>query len=67
MEYLCNLTKNPGGGIVLDPYAGSGTTLCACIDTNRDYIGIEMDKEYIPIIEKRIKHFQDKKKELLFK
>lgn len=30
MEYLCKLTSTPTGGIVLDPFAGSGTTLIAC-------------------------------------
>lgn len=54
MEYLCRLTSTPTGGIVLDPFAGSGTTLLAAYNTGRDYIGIERDPEYIKIIEARL-------------
>jgi site-specific DNA-methyltransferase (adenine-specific) len=45
MEYLCTLTKTPTGGIVLDPFMGSGTTGIACKNVNRDFIGIELSKE----------------------
>ena len=31
---------------VLDPFMGSGTTAVACINTNRNYIGFEIDKDY---------------------
>ena len=55
MEYLCTLTKTPTGGIVLDPFAGSGTTCMACKRTGRPFIGIEQDKEYCKIAEARIK------------
>lgn len=55
MKYLCTLTKTPTGGIVLDPFAGSGSTLCAAKIIGRPYIGIEMAEEYIPIIEARLK------------
>jgi site-specific DNA-methyltransferase (adenine-specific) len=41
MKYLCNLTKTPTGGIVLDPFCGSGTTLWAAEYHNRPWIGIE--------------------------
>ena len=54
MEYLCTLTKTPTGGIVLDPFAGSGTTCMACKKTGRPFIGIEQDKEYCKIAEARI-------------
>lgn len=53
MEYLCTLTKTPTGGIVLDPYGGSGTTMKACQKTDRDCITIEREGEYIKIIEAR--------------
>ena len=33
---------------------GSGTTGVACCNTNRDFIGIELDKEYFKIAEQRI-------------
>ena len=54
IEYLCKLTKTPTGGIVLDPFAGSGTTGMACIITNRPFILIEKDPEYSLIAQKRI-------------
>ena len=54
MEYLCKLTSTPTGGIVLDPFVGSGTTCMACKKVGRDYIGIEQDKEYVKISEARI-------------
>ncbi len=55
MEYLCILTKTPTGGVVLDPFMGSGTTGIACKNTGRDFIGIELNEEYFQIAEKRIK------------
>ena len=43
---------------ILDPFIGSGTTAIACMNTNRNYIGFEISKEYCDIAEKRIKnHF----------
>lgn len=54
MEYLCTLTKTPTGGVVLDPFAGSGTTLLAAKNTERHFIGIEMNPEYIAIADKRL-------------
>lgn len=55
MEYLCTLTKTPTGGVVLDPFAGSGSTLIAAVKTGRDFIGIEKEKEYCRIVEARLK------------
>lgn len=40
--------------IVLDPFMGSGTTAVACIETNRNFIGFEIAREYCEIAEKRI-------------
>ena len=60
MEYLCKLTKTPTGGIVLDPFAGSGTTGIAAYKTNRQYILIEKEREYCDIAEKRIQEERDK-------
>ena len=42
------------GDIVLDPFMGSGTTGVACINMNRDFIGIELDKNYFNIAQERI-------------
>lgn len=49
MEYLCNLTKCPDGGVVLDPFLGSGTTAIACVKTGRKFIGIDNDSHFIEI------------------
>jgi site-specific DNA-methyltransferase (adenine-specific) len=57
MRYLVRLTKTPTGGIVLDPFMGSGTTGIACELEGRDFIGIEREPEYIEIAEKRIAHY----------
>jgi DNA modification methylase len=54
MKYLCNLTRTPTGGIVLDPFCGSGTTLWAAEYHNRPWLGIEMNPEYVAIAEARI-------------
>lgn len=43
----------PENGIVLDPFVGSGTTLKVAKELNRKSIGIEIQKEYLKIIEKR--------------
>lgn len=53
MEYLIKMVT-PKGGIVLDPFAGSGSTLVAAKQNGFNYIGIEMTEEYIPIIEARL-------------
>lgn len=54
MRYLCRLITPPNG-IILDPFAGSGSTLVAATLEGFGSIGIEMTAEYIPIIEARIK------------
>lgn len=57
MRYLVRLTKTPTGGVVLDPFMGSGTTGCACALEGRDFIGIEREADYLEIAEKRIAHW----------
>jgi len=58
MRYLVRLTKTPTGGVVLDPFMGSGTTGIACVLEGREFIGIEMNEEYVEIAEKRITHYE---------
>ncbi len=53
MEYLIRTYSNEGE-VVLDNCMGSGTTGVACINTNRKFIGIEMDDEYFQLATKRI-------------
>ena len=52
-HYIERLT-NPGDTI-LDPFMGSGTTGVACVQTGRNFIGIEIDEKYYAIAQKRIK------------
>ena len=42
------------GDIVLDPFLGSGSTCVACVNTNRHYIGFELDQQYYDIACKRL-------------
>ena len=54
------LVSSNEGDVVLDPFMGSGTTAIASMQTNRNYIGFEMDDEYIEEINKRIKKEESK-------
>lgn len=54
MQYLVRLVKPPQGGVILDPYVGSGTTGMACVSERVDFIGIDTDAEYIEIARRRI-------------
>lgn len=53
MKWLVTLVT-PEGGVVLDPFAGSGTTLVACKELGRSCIGIEREPEYVEIIKRRL-------------
>ena len=55
MQYLIRLVT-PANGVVLDPFAGSGSTGKAAILENKKFIGIELTGEYLPIIEGRLTH-----------
>lgn len=50
----CILAGCPINGIVLDPFFGSGTTGRVAIKHNRNFVGIELNPEYIKIAEKRL-------------
>jgi site-specific DNA-methyltransferase (adenine-specific) len=54
MEWLLENYSEPGQ-IILDPFAGSGTTLVAAQKFQRPYIGIEISPEYCKIAEQRLK------------
>jgi len=62
MEYLVRLTSTPTGGIVLDPFAGSGTTALACIRVGRPWILIEKEERYCEIAKRRIAALTGQKK-----
>ena len=51
------------GDTVLDPFLGSGTTGVACVNTGRDFIGIELDETYFGIAQDRIKEAQKETKD----
>ena len=54
----CGCNAGFEGGIVLDPFAGSGTTLEEAIRQGKDYIGIELKDDYIDLINKRLSKVQ---------
>ena len=54
MRYLVKLVTREGQ-IVIDPFAGSGSTLIACQQIKRNFIGIEIGSDYCRIIKERLK------------
>lgn len=57
MKWILERYTEPGD-IILDPFMGSGTTGVAAVQTGRNFIGIEMDKKYFDIAERRISQAQ---------
>ena len=57
LEYLIRTYTNEGE-TVLDFTMGSGSTGVACVNTNRNFIGIELDEGYFEIARKRIEEAQ---------
>ena len=53
MKYLVRLVTPPGG-VVLDPFAGSGTTAEACVIEGFDCVVMEREAKYLPLIQHRI-------------
>ena len=51
----CVIAGSPEGGIVLDPFFGSGTTGLVSLKNNRKYLGCELNSEYIDIAKERLK------------
>jgi DNA modification methylase len=56
MKYLIKLVTPPGG-IVLDPFNGSGSTGCAAVALDHEYIGCELDSAYVEISKRRIEEY----------
>nr|WP_311135321.1 site-specific DNA-methyltransferase [Lactococcus lactis] len=54
----CILKHSDKGSVVFDGFMGSATTAIAAINTNRKYIGFELDKEYFEIAQNRIEERQ---------
>lgn len=57
MAYLCRLVTRPGG-LILDPFAGSGSTGMACLREGFDCVLIEREAEYVADIHRRLAHVE---------
>ena len=66
LEYLIKTYTNEGE-TVLDNTMGSGTTGVACVNTNRGFIGMELDDKYFEIAKERIEKAVAEKEKTLFK
>lgn len=62
MEYLIKLVMPPKDGLLLDPFAGSGSTILAAKRLGFDAIGIEKSEDYCEIARKRIESYKEQKK-----
>lgn len=56
MRYLCRLTKTPTGGVVLDPFMGSGSTGVAALLEGRTFLGMDLDRSYVETAVRRMEH-----------
>lgn len=56
MQWLCRLVTPPGG-IVCDPFCGSGSTGCAAVSEGFSFLGVEREAEYVAIANARVAHW----------
>ncbi|KKL90833.1 hypothetical protein LCGC14_1900770, partial [marine sediment metagenome] len=61
-KQTCSCNADFTGGIVLDPFFGSGTTGLVALKQNKKFMGIELNKEYIEIANKRLKPYLEQTK-----
>ncbi len=59
MAWLCRLAC-PAGGVVLDPFAGSGSTGVAALGEGLRFVGVEREAEYAAICRARLAHAEEK-------
>ena len=59
LEFLIRKSSKPND-LVLDCFMGSGSTGVACLNTNRNFIGIELEPKYYQIAQERCKEYQTK-------
>lgn len=57
LEYLVKTYTNPGE-TVLDNCMGAGSTGVACVNTEREFVGIELDPEYYQIAKERVEQYE---------
>jgi len=60
MEYLVKLVTMPGDNRILDPFAGSGTTLLVCYNAFVPCVGIDLEADHAAIVERRANAETDK-------
>jgi site-specific DNA-methyltransferase (adenine-specific) len=65
MRWLCRLVTQPGG-LVLDPFTGSGTTGIAAVEAGFRFLGIEREPEYVEIARRRCAHAAETRQPELF-
>ena len=56
LRWLTRLAAPPGG-VVLDPFAGSGSTGIAALLEGRQFVGIEREREYVQVARARLTHW----------
>ena len=56
-RWLCKLVGGQPGSVILDPFAGSGTTVCAAVLEGFNAIGLEMDPRYVEISRARLAYW----------
>jgi DNA modification methylase len=59
LEQLIRIHSNEGD-LIVDPFLGGGSTMIACMDTGRNCIGFELDKEIFEVAKKRIEDYKIK-------
>lgn len=65
IKNLIDVLVPPGeDNIILDPFTGSGTTLVAAMELGFNYVGIEVESDYLPIINRRLQKTKEKSKNL---
>jgi len=65
-EYLIKLSAFSENAVILDPFVGSGTTAVAAKRLGKNYIGIEVNEQYVKIAENRLKELDEEMKSGLF-
>ena len=58
-RYLVRMVKPPGRCLLLDPFCGSGSILCACILEGCDYVGIDIEESAVTIARARTKYWRE--------